>query len=111
LQEVAKIIIGIESKNRWYDNDATVSLAISLLRNAMPDYQIMAAKKIVELAKSFDVKAKDVSIYVRTFRRRWYDSDENLCMSMEYFREAPPEIQKKLAIETISYLCEIEDIC
>jgi len=101
-------IIGIKNSNRWYDTDATVSLAVSILRNMDMSKQIMAAKKIVEIAKSYDVEAKDVSSYVRTFRRRWYDVDDNLCLAMEHLKAASPEIQKKIAVEAINYLCELE---
>ncbi len=103
------IIIGIESKSRWYDNDATVSLAVSIMRNAEIDKQILAAKKIIEIAKEQYIMVKDVSIYVRTFRRRWYDADESICKSMEYLKAAPLEIQKQIAIEVINFLCEIDN--
>lgn len=52
---------------------------------------------------------KDISPYVRTFRRRWYDVDEELCMAMEYLKTASLEIQKKIAIEVINFLCEMEN--
>lgn len=69
----------------------------------------MASKKIIEIAKDHNVEAKDVSFYVRVFRRRWYDVDEEVALAMEYLKQAEPEIQKKIAIETINYLCEIEN--
>jgi len=78
------------------------------LRNADIDKQILASRKIIEIAKAHDLLIKDVSPYVRTFRRRWYDVDEELCMAMEYLKTASLEIQKKLAIEVINYLCEME---
>jgi len=69
----------------------------------------LASKKIIEIAKSHDLLIKDISIYVRTFRRRWYDADEELCMAMEYLKTASIEIQKKIAIEVINFLCEMEN--
>jgi len=78
------------------------------LRNAELDKQILASRKIIEIAKSHDILAKNVSHYVRTFRRRWYDVDEELCMSIECLKTASLEIQKKIAIEIINFMCEIE---
>lgn len=104
-----KINVELEGAKRWYDNDATVSLAISILRNSNHDKQILASRKIVEIAKSYDIKLKDVSIYVRTFRRRWYDYDEELCSAMECLKDASSEIQKSIAIDVINYLCELQD--
>lgn len=69
----------------------------------------MASKKIIEIAKSHNIEAKDVSIYVRTIRRRWYDTDEELCLAMEYLKTAKLELQKKIAIEIINFLCEMEN--
>jgi len=101
-------IIGAKNSNRWYDSDATVSLAVSILRNMDIEKQVLAAKRIIEIARSYDVEAKDISDYVRTLRRRWYDVDEELCIAMEHLKAANPEIQKKIAIEAINYLCELE---
>jgi len=79
------------------------------LRNADLDKQILASQKIIEIAKSNELMIKDISPYVRTFRRRWYDVDEELCMAMEYLKTASLEIQKKIAIEVINFLCEMEN--
>jgi len=78
------------------------------LRNADIDKQILASQKIIEIAKAHDLLIKDVSPYVRTFRRRWYDIDEDVCMAMEYMKTASLEIQKKIAIEVINFLCEMK---
>lgn len=103
------IIIGVENKNRWYDNDATVSLAVSILRNAELDKQVLASQKIIEIAKTHDILVKNVSPYFRTFRRRWYDVDDDLYLAMECLKAASLEIQKKIAVEVINYLCEMEN--
>ena len=78
------------------------------MRNADIDKQILASQKIIEIAKAHDLLIKDVSPYVRTFRRRWYDIDEDVCMAMEYMKTASLEIQKKTAIEVINFLCEMK---
>lgn len=104
-----KINTSVESKKRWYDNDATVSLAISVLRNTDLEKQIQVAKKIIEIAKAHKIEAKDVSIYVRTLRRRWYDVDEELGTAMECFKIAPEDIQKEMAVQVINFLCESEE--
>ena len=97
---------GIENKKRWYDNDATVSLAVSILRNTELEKQIQVAKKITEIAKVHAIVPKDVSVYIRTLRRRWYDVDEELGAAMECFKIAPEEVQKEMAVQVINYLCE-----
>jgi len=106
--EVTKINSGLEETKRWYDNDATVSLAVSILRNSDLEKQVLASKKIIEHARSKNVEAKDVSFYVRTFRRRWYDVDESLALAMEFFKESPQDVQKTLAVIVINFLCEME---
>ena len=78
------------------------------MRNADFDKQILASKKIIEIAKSFDVLYKDDSSYLKAFHRRWYDNDEELYLAMGYFKAASSEIQKKIAIEIINFLCEME---
>jgi len=78
------------------------------LRNSNLEKQILASKKIIEIAQKNGLIVKDVSIYVRTFRRRWYDADDELCLAMEYLKAASLELQKQIAIEVINYLCEIE---
>ena len=108
ISEVIKINTGSDSKKRWYDSDATVSLAVSILRNTEQEKQVYAAKKIIEVAKANDIEVKDVSIYVRTFRRRWYDEVEELGTAMECFKSAPEEIRKEMAVRVINCLCESE---
>lgn len=103
-----KINSGTENGKRWYDSDATVSLAVSILRNTDPEKQIEAAKKIIETAKAHNIEVKDVSVYIRTFRRRWYDESEELGTAMECFKSAPEEIRKEMAVHVINCLCEAE---
>lgn len=103
-----KIITRVENKNRWYDSDATVSLAVSLLRNADPEVQLLASKKIIEIAKSYNISVKEISSIIRTLRRRWYDNDDDISQAMECIKEASVDIQKKIALEIINFLCEME---
>lgn len=104
-----KIISGLEGTKRWYDNDATVSLAVSILRNSDFNKQQIVAKRIIDIANENNIKAKDVSFYVKTFSRRWYDVDEELASAMECFKASPYELQKIIAVEVINSLCEMED--
>ncbi|MEI8390014.1 MAG: hypothetical protein WCG23_09030 [bacterium] len=86
-----------------------MSLAISILRNADIEKQILVSRKIIEMVKTNNILIEDISPYVRTFRRRWYDVNEELCLAMEYLKAASAELQKKTAIEVINFLCEMEN--
>ena len=79
------------------------------MRNADLDKQILTAKKIIEIIELHNIVAKEASVYVIIFRRRWYDVDEELYQAMEGLKAAPAEIQKQVAIEVINFLCAMEE--
>ncbi len=97
----------MQSSNRWYDKDPTVSLAVSILRSASPDKQKIASQKIIKEAQSMDITMN--SSYESIMKRRWYDSYEDLFYAIEYLRSASSATQKKLAVIIINILCELED--
>ncbi|MEI7473976.1 MAG: hypothetical protein WCK67_04285 [bacterium] len=94
---------------RWYDGDPTVSMAISLLRNASQDKQTL----VFNLIKDKGVEL-GIEVTTRTFKgfglfkNRWYDSDEKLSNAMEVLRHCPTDIQKKVALDMINYLYNLE---
>jgi hypothetical protein len=90
---------------RWYDSDPTVSLAISFLRNAPSEQQKKAAQRIIQSAKELDIKISEVRLILQ---RRWYDEDETLSNAIEYFKKAPIQIQRLIALDIINFLTEIK---
>lgn len=91
---------------RWYDIDPTVSLAVSLMRNANEQTQLKCAEHIIDYAKQRDVMLKSSSLNdaFNYILRRWYDKDEKVAEAFEYFQVAPLEIQKEISLEVINLL-------
>ena len=97
------------SNNRWYDRDATVSLAVSVLRNASIQDQLLVAELIIQKAQNHNISLdKSSNGIIKLFSRRWYDEDDKLCQAMEYLRLASSKLQKELAIEIINCLCNAD---
>ena len=91
---------------RWYDVDPTVSLAVSLMRNANIMTQYKCADLIVKVSKENGI---DISNNVLTdaftyVLRRWYDTDQKIAEAFEYLKLMPPEIQKDIALQLINLL-------
>ena len=95
---------------RWYDVDPTVSLAVSLMRNANIMTQYKCADLIVKKSKDNGVNLAD-NILADAFSyvlRRWYDTDQKIAESFEYLKSLPEELQKEVALELINLLQEEE---
>lgn len=95
---------------RWYDVDPTVSLAVSLMRNANIMTQYKCADLIVKKSKDNGVDLAD-NILADAFSyvlRRWYDTDQKIAESFEYLKSLPEELQKEVALELINLLQEEE---
>ena len=96
---------------RWYDVDPTVSLAVSLMRNANIMTQYKCADLIVKKSKDNGVDLAD-NILADAFSyvlRRWYDTDQKIAESFEYLKSLPEELQKEVALELINLLQEEEE--
>jgi len=91
---------------RWYDVDPTVSLAVSLMRNASEQVQLRCADFIIEFAQERDIKLKSNTLNdaFNYILKRWYDKDKKVSEAFEYFEEAPMELQKEIALEVVSLL-------
>lgn len=89
---------------RWYDKDATVSLAMSFIRNLEPEQQTLVARRIAEKTQSLGIESSETRIVLN---RRWYDENEELSLAVESFRLASPEDQKAIAIDVIDFLTKI----
>lgn len=98
-------------KNRWYDDEPTLSLAISLLRNTNEKTRTKCAAKIIELAQSRNVALRE-NIFERLdlTLRRWYDKNKQLTEAMEYLKSSNEFLRKEIALDVIEFLelAEIE---
>ena len=95
---------------RWYDVDPTVSLAVSLMRNANIMTQYKCADLIVKKSKDNGVDLAD-NILTDAFTyvlRRWYDTDQKIAESFEYLKSLPEELKKEVALDLINLLQEEE---
>lgn len=95
---------------RWYDVDPTVSLAVSLMRNANIMTQYKCADLIVSKSKNNGIDLAD-NILTDAFTyvlRRWYDTDQKIAESFEYLKSLPLDIQKEVALDLINLLQEEE---
>ena len=95
---------------RWYDIDPTVSLAVSLMRNANIVTQYKCADLIVKKSKDNGINlAENILTDAFTYvLRRWYDTDQKIAESFEYLKSLPDELQKEVALEIINLLQEEE---
>lgn len=94
---------------RWYDYDPTVSMSISLLRNASLENQIAISRYISEKGRHLGIEVKE-SIFAKfgIFQKRWYDTDENIYKAMEVLKLCPEDIQKSIALEIINQLYNLD---
>ena len=93
-------------QKRWYDLDPTVSLAVSLMKNADEQTQLHCADYIINKAKNFGMKRKENALNeaLTLIFRRWYDKDKRIQESFEYFQAAPPDVQHDIAVELLRVL-------
>ena len=91
---------------RWYDNDPTVSLAISLMRNANVITQYKCADLIVQTSKEngLDMSEDIITDAFSYVLRRWYDTDQKIAEAFEYLKSLPEELQKEVALNIIQLL-------
>ncbi len=96
---------------RWYDIDPTVSLAVSLMRNANIMTQYKCADLIIKTSKEngIDLSQNILTDAFSYVLRRWYDTDQKIAESFEYLKLLPEAIQKEIALEIIDLLQQIEE--
>ena len=95
---------------RWYDIDPTVSLAVSLMRNANIMVQYKCANLIVNKSKEngIDMSENIITDAFNYVLRRWYDTDQKIAEAFEYLKLMPEALQKETALELINLLQEEE---
>ena len=95
---------------RWYDIDPTVSLAVSLMRNANILAQYKCADFIVNKSKEYglDLSENILTDAYNYVLRRWYDTDQKIAESFEYLKLMPDDLQKETALGIINILQQEE---
>ena len=93
-------------KQRWYDIDPTMSLAVSLMHDAGAELQSECAKMIIQKAQDFNIhipknKLEEAFNY---FCKRWYDKDKELADAFQYLKIMPFELQKEVSLAIINKL-------
>lgn len=96
-------------KQRWYDKDPTVSLAISLLKNSNDDVKQVCSESIIKLLQEHGVTLP-TSLFskINSTFKRWYDEDKTLSSAMEHLRVADSKLRKEISIEIIQLLQKAE---
>lgn len=91
---------------RWYDIDPTVSLAVSLIRNASDSSQLECAEFIIDYAKQREIQLKSSALNgaFNYILRRWYDKDQRIAEAFDYFENLPLDSQKEVSLEVINIL-------
>ena len=94
------------SKQRWYDIEPTMSLAISMMQAAPKDVQLECAKMITQKARDFNIsiEANKLTEAFNYFCKRWYDHDKDIADSFQYLQIMPFELQKEVSLDIIEKL-------
>jgi len=94
--------------SRWYDEDPTLSLAVSLLKNSKDERRVKCAEYVIKLASEHGVELEtDLLKKIKYSMQRWYDDEKIVFDAFEYLRVAPADTQKEIALEVIEYLQKI----
>ncbi len=97
-------------KQRWYDIDPTVSMAVKQMEDSEEYLQIRCADIVIDRVKDIDfdieLSLDDQFDYIL---RRWYDKNVKVSHAMEYLRSAPEDIRKELALEIMDFIKDNED--
>lgn len=97
-------------KNRWYDSNASLSMAVSLLRNASRTHQEMAARYILRLLEKEHLLNRPESpplgalqhMFPRILNRSGFEPTSRRLL--EVLKTLPPERQQEMAVTLINYI-------
>ena len=92
---------------RWYDTDPTLSLAISMLKNADDEKQNSVCEVTQNKIKELGINSDEKFVIFKIFDKRWYDEKENLYNLLETIRCCSEEDKRTIAIFIIDYLCNL----
>lgn len=96
------------SKKRWYDNDPTLSMAVSLLQNAIPVYQEMTAKYILKymeregILKEYSLTNQQIRFVFPFIKRNRMNQDA--WEMMETLKRLPRQLQLDVSLQMINYI-------
>ena len=98
-----------QQHQRWYDLEPTVSLAVSLLKNASQENRDECCDLIISYAKDYNISLpNDVFTNFNYVLKRWYDEDKKCSEALEYLHIAPFQTQREIAFKVIQFLEENE---
>ncbi len=97
-------------KQRWYDSDPTLSMAISLLQNASHMHQEMAANymfKLMEAKELLDVaglrtRSDRINFIFPSFRRNSFEKHARHLV--EVMKHLPAYARQEMAVHLINYI-------
>ena len=96
------------TKQRWYDNDPTLSMAVSLLQNAIPVYQEMTAKYVLKymeregILKQYNLTSQQIQ-FVFPFIKR-HNMNNDAWEMMETLKRLPRQLQLDVSLQKITYI-------
>ena len=90
---------------RWYDKEPTVSLAISLLKNAVQEDRERCAKYIITLCEESGATINYEGIKKLEYElKRWYDKERSIFDALEAYKLTSEESKKNIALKIIDFL-------
>lgn len=92
---------------RWYDTDQTLSLALSMLKNASTEKQDAVCAIIAKKFEELNIQPTEKSMVFKIFDKRWYDERENLYNLLENIRCCSPQDRRQIALSIIDSLCNL----
>ena len=94
---------------RWYDSEATMSLAVSMLKNATSDMQDSVCNLMEQKFTEMNIQRNEKFIMFKVFDKRWYDEKENIYNLLETIRLCSAVDKRKCAACIIDHLCKINE--
>ena len=99
----------MDNKQRWYDKEPTLSLAVSLIQNSSVGLQVQCAEFITQKAQDYGVVLNTNLFGAFNYvLHRWYDQSEPLSEAFGYLKEADDDTRKQIAIAVIDFLEKAE---
>ena len=95
-------------KKRWYDEEATMSLAVSMLKSINEEKKILITKEINEWLDKEQFPVIKEFVLFKVFTSRWYDEDELLYNLLERIRCCEDIHKQDIAVKIIDTLCAYE---
>ncbi len=95
-------------RKRWYDEEPTMSLAVSMLKSANEEKKVTISKEVNEWISEKEIPMVKEFILFRFFTSRWYDEDEILYNLLEKIRCCEDSYKQEIAVKIIDTLCAYE---